>query len=246
MASEAPLAGLFEALRLADVHQPLVRNIVSLRVSQDLFDDLSDQPEHWKMAQQAEAAAKPASYRSAVPIIHRPFEDAAWFNAIGFPFRHWGQSRYSDGSFGVWYGTDTVLASVWETAYHWYYGLLSDAGFQDEAVVGERKVYQVQCDAALLDLRPALARYPVLLHPADYAATQQLGRRIHQEGHPGLVTRSVRWPEGSSYAVLNPALLSAPRQHSNLAYRSKAGFIEVETRPGKVWLRIDCRELRSR
>ena len=55
------------------------------------------------LAQQVESAVKPLQYHSPTPVIHRPFEEAEWFNAIGWPFQHWQSSRYSDGSFGVWY-----------------------------------------------------------------------------------------------------------------------------------------------
>ena len=42
---------LFSNLTLTDIHQNVVRNIVSLRVSEDLFDDLTDDPEAWQAAQ---------------------------------------------------------------------------------------------------------------------------------------------------------------------------------------------------
>ena len=73
------------------------------------------------------ANARGSGSHSPTPAIHRPFEEAEWFNAIGWPFQHWQSSRYSDGSFGAWYGADSVEATVYETAYHWYHGLLADA-----------------------------------------------------------------------------------------------------------------------
>ena len=62
---------LFSRLALADVHRDVARNIVSLRTSQDLFDDLSSAPEDWRLAQQVEDAVKPPPYTSAEPAIHR-------------------------------------------------------------------------------------------------------------------------------------------------------------------------------
>lgn len=79
---------LFAELPLADFHQDVARNIVSLHRSEDLFDDLSDDPAEWELAQTVEDEAKPPPYRSGTPLIHRPFEDADWFNAIAWPFRH--------------------------------------------------------------------------------------------------------------------------------------------------------------
>ena len=102
------MKSLFAQLTLADIRQDVARNVVSLRQSQDLFDDLSADPAEWLLAQKVEDAIKPPVYRSRMPIIDRPFEDAQWFNAITWPFRHWRASRFSDGSFGVWYGSESV------------------------------------------------------------------------------------------------------------------------------------------
>lgn len=235
---------LFSCLTLVDIHQDVIRNIVSLRESQDLFDDLTDNPEEWLLAQRVEDQVKPPPYRSHTPVIHRPFEDAEWFNAIIWPFKHWQTSRFSDGSFGVWYGCDAVETCVFESAYHWYRGLLCDAGFENETIIGERKLYSVACDAALLDFRQvAHEKYPDLLHKTDYTFAQSIGTRIHREGHPGLLTASVRYPDGESYAVFNSAVLSNPRHHCQLTYRLEAQHIVVEKTPGVAWLEISIDEI---
>lgn len=234
---------LFGRLTLVDVHRDVVRNIVSLRSSQDLFDDLTDDPSGWTLAQRVEQEIKPPLYRSPTPIIDRPFEDARWSEAILWPFKNRRASRFSDGSFGVWYGSDSVETSVHESAYHWLHGLLADAGFERERVVAERKVYRVACDAALLDFRPSLDAHPELLHPTDYRFCQSVGARIHREGHPGLLTRSVRCPAGENVAVFNPGVLSDPRQAASLTYRLEDDRIVVEKRPGKAWLVLETRAL---
>lgn len=63
-------------------------------------------------------------------MVYWPFEEAAWY-AIDHPFRYWMHNRYPDGSFGVWYGTDTVETAVHETTHHRRAGLLADAGFAE-------------------------------------------------------------------------------------------------------------------
>jgi len=235
---------LFSRLAVIDTHRDLRRNIVSLRESRNLFDDLSNDPAEQALAQQVESAVKPLQYHSPTPVIHRPFEEAEWFNAIGWPFQHWQSSRYSDGSFGVWYGADSVQASVHETAYHWYHGLLPDAeGFAGEAVAIERKVYNVACDALVLDLQPCVGEFPALLHKTDYAFTQQVGARLQREGHPGMVTPSARYLEGLVYVFFNDAVLSNPRANCMLTYRLKGGHIRVEKRPGTTWRRIPVANL---
>ncbi len=236
--TEAP-ADFWPALRVADIDRDLLRNIVSQRVPEDLFDDLSDKPAHTRLALEVERQVRPAAYRSATPVIDRPFEEATWAAAIGWPFRHWQTSRYSDGSFGVWYGADTLETSVRESAHHWVRGFLADAGFDREAVVGEREVYAVACRAALLDLRPAVQAAPSLLHPVDYSLSRAVGRRLRHEGHPGLLAPSVRHPPGQTYAVFNPAVLSNPRSHIVLTYRFDGTRLAVEKRPGRRWLSVD-------
>lgn len=230
---------LFARLSLADVQQDVVRNIVSLRQSQDLFDDLTDDPAEWRLAQKVEDEVKPPPYRSSAPIIDRPFEDAAWFNAISWPFKHWQASRFSDGSYGVWYGSESVETTVFESAYHWYRGLLSDAGYEREAVIAERQVYAVACSAALLDFRKAAGEHPDLLHPSDYAFCQSVGARIHREGHPGLITPSVRRPAGENVAIFHPGVLSQPRHHCQLTYRLAGEQIVVEKQLGVAWVTLD-------
>ncbi len=229
---------LFSHLTLADVHRSVIRNVVSIGSSQDLFDDLTSSPAEWALAQQVEDAVKPPLYQSRTPVIHRPFEDAAWANAIGWPFKHWQASRFSDGSFGVWYGCDSAETSVYETAYHWFSRFLTDAGFENERVVGERKLYEVACDAALVDLRPLTTQQTGLMHKTNYSYTQLVGARLHREGHPGLVTTSVRHASGTNYAVLNPVVLSNPRHHCQLTYRLDGQRITIEKQPGVVWMEI--------
>jgi hypothetical protein len=235
---------LFADLHVVNVQGTVLRNIVSLRVSQNLFDDLSADPAEQRLALQVEDAVKPLNYQSATPIIHRPFEEAEWFNAIGYPFKQWSTSRYSDGSFGVWYGADSLEATVFETAYHWYTGLLADAeDFSKENVAVERKVYNVECSALLLDLKPQAAAFPTLLHKTDYTFTQQVGARIQREGHPGLLTTSVRYPKGTVSVIFNPAVLSSPKVNCVLTYQLKTDHIAVEKRPRVTWRRIELTDL---
>ncbi|MCG2582813.1 RES family NAD+ phosphorylase [Massilia sp. TS11] len=232
------MSSIFSGLALVEVDARLLRNIVSLRVSEDLFDDLSPAAADWALAQQVEDASKPPVYRSPQPVIDRPFEDAAWFNAIQWPFAHWQQSRFSDGRYGVWYGSDSVETTAWETAWHWYHGLIRDAGFEHEAVTAERRIYTVHCRAALLDLRPKAADFPDLLHKSDYSFAQSVGARIRHEGHPGLVTLSARRSGGENTVIFNPAVLSQPRHHAYLSYKLQGGQIRVERTPGRRWFDI--------
>lgn len=229
---------LFTQLALADINKDVARNIVSLGQPQNLFDDLTSEPAEWLLAQKVEGENKPPPYRSHTPIINRPFEDTQWFNAIIWPFEHWQSSRFSDGTYGVWYGSESIETTVYESAYHWYRGLLSDAGFEGMTVVAERRVYLVACHAALLDCRKTVDNYPDFLHPLDYRFCQSVGSRIHREGHPGLLTQSVRRPVGENVVIFNPDVLSNPRQNCQLTYRLEGDQITVEKQAGGIWIKL--------
>ena len=146
--------------------------------------------------------------------------------------------QVSDGSFGAWYGCSTAQTSVYETVYHWYRNFLSDAGFNTEGVVGERKLCEVNCEVALADLRPLLTEHPYLTHPSDYTRPQAIGAKFHREGHPGLLTKSARFPDGDNYVILNPSVLSNPKIHSFLTYRINGQNVIIDKETGKKWLSI--------
>lgn len=223
---------------LADLHGVWHRNIVAPRAARALFDDLSDDPAAWTIAERMTQRGRPLVYQSNTPIIDRPFEDAAWSSAIGWPFRHWQASRFSDGSYGVWYGSESIETTIYESAYHWVRRLLRDAGFEREEVAIERAVFTVACDGALIDLRSTTTAHPDLLHPSDYTLTHTVGARLHREGHPGLVIQSVRRPAGENIAVFNPVVLSDPQSVGPLTYRWREGAIEVERGTGTRWFTI--------
>ena len=232
------MSSLFSHLALSDVHQDLIRNIVSIRESQDLFDDLSDDPSEWELGQSLEGEIKPPPYGAHPTVIHRPFEDSEWFNAIQWPFKNWQESRFSDGSFGAWYGSNSIETTVFETVYHWLSGFLRDAGFENELVIIERKIYAVACDAALLDLRKLNTEYRDILHPSDYSFSHTVGQRIHREGHPGLRVESVRHPKGENFAIFNPAVLTNPKVNCFLTYRLTKNAIIVERNLGETWMTL--------
>ena len=239
------MKALFAQLTLAVIDRDVARNIISFRDSQNVFDDLTDDPDEWKLAQQVQEEIQLPRHRSPTPIIDQTFNDANWYNAINWPFKHRQHSRFSDGTYGVWYGSESVETTVYESAYHWYSGLLSDAGYEREAVVSERTIVSVACAATLLDFRKAARTFPELLHPSDYSYTQTVGARIHREGHPGLIMQSVRRSDGENIAVFNPAVLTNPREIGHLTYKLDRDSIIVEKQAGKTWMTLEVKELKK-
>lgn len=219
--------------QVADFRGDLVRNIKGIRVSQDLFDDLTRDTTDRQVAIAAEGTTR---ISSPAPLITRPFD---YGTVITYPFvpQNWHATRYSDGMrYGVWYGALELETTVRETLYHWH-RFLTDSFPLDREVVGERRVFQVRCEAILIDLRNA--KEPRLVERNDYSFTQPLGAYLWQRAQSGLLAPSARGP-GTAAAILRPEALSEVRDLCYLTYRMNPlqDTAVVERTPGEAWLSI--------
>lgn len=214
--------------RNRDLNQDLKRNIVSLRISQNLFDDLTDGDESLSVvAQQLEQEVKKDI---PIGIIHRSFH---YTTAIEYPFsaEPYLHSRYGDGSYAVWYAALELDTSIYETAFHMMREQLKIEGL-NEIIYQERAVYDVHCRALLVDLSSRKLQYPELV-ANDYVFTQQIGKRMHLEGHPGLIAPSAR-TQGTNAAIFRKEVLSNPRVICYLNYllNPSTRKIIIERQPG--------------
>jgi len=219
------------------------RTIVSLRTSIDIFAELVDDPADHEDLVAHEMATKP--FERKPPVITRPFEEAEVYDAvakaIAWPFEHPCRSRFSNGSYGVWYGSKSLETSVYETVYHFRVNTLSsDAVSSGSVVAEERRVHLVGCTAALIDLRPHLENEPELLNPNDYSVCQTIGAQLYHSALPGVLTHSVRHPDGLIIAVFQEGTLTNPRTVCNLTYYLEVdtGRVRVERELGRTWMEI--------
>lgn len=222
------------------MNEDIKRNILSLRVSEDLFDDLyNDEPDCAAIAQAAEARVK-----QHIPngIISRGFH---YTTGIMYPFEseNYQQTRFSDGSFGCWYGSMDLETTIYETAYHNLKDVLSILGIT-ETVYRERRIYNIHCQGILLDFRSQVKKYPELI-ANDYAFTQQIGKRIATEGHPGLITPSARKSRGVNVVSFTEKILTNPRVLHYLSYyiNPVKKSVRVEKEKGKLLLEADFKEV---
>jgi RES domain len=227
-------AELFSAS--VDFHDDLVRNIPGIRASQDLFDDLSSDPADWDIAIAAEGSER---IPTGSALITRPFD---YGSVIGYTFdaAHWQATRFSDGSsYGVWYGSIDIETTVYETAWHWYRFLLDSFAGEARAIVTDRRVFDVRCDALLIDLRGKDAAHPALTSRTSYAFTHKLGRYLREQDQNGLLVRSARC-RGTNAAIFRPERLSNVRDRAYLTYRLDVAqdTLVVERTPGRKWLKV--------
>ncbi len=219
-----------------DFHDDLVRNIKTIRESQDLFDDLARDPRD-----RAAAIAAEAGERIPTPaaIVTRPFD---YGTVIGYSFdpSAWQATRFGDARrYGVWYGSLAAETTVYETVFHWHRFLLDSFATEDRFIVGERRLFDVRCDALLIDARGREAAFPDLVSRAGYAFTHALGGFLVDQGANGILVRSARC-DGINGAIFRRERNSNVRERMHLTYRCNPArdLCTVERTPGETWLAI--------
>jgi hypothetical protein len=120
-------------------------------------------------------------------------------------------SRFSDGSFGVYYageGVDTALA---ESRFHRQRFL---AWSKEPPLRLEMRAYYARIEAELHDLRGHTRTHPQWFDPDPdrYGPAQALGMRLQAAGSNGLVYPSVRRTGGECVGVFRPRVVAPVTQ----------------------------------
>jgi hypothetical protein len=119
-------------------------------------------------------------------------------------------SRFSDGSYGVYYAASDLDTAVAEVGHHRARFLARTA---EPAIDIDLRCYRVPVRATLVDLRGRRAQAAVL-DPGAYAASQAFGRARRDAGEAGIVHASVRRREGECVALFTPRATVPPAVQS--------------------------------
>ena len=122
-------------------------------------------------------------------------------------------SRFSDGSWGVYYAADSFDTALAEVSCHRAAFLERTA---EPAIDIDLRWLHADLLDKLHDLRVLVDAMPAVYHPSSYAASQALARTLRGQGSPGIAYRSVRRPEGQCAAILRPNALSNARVAGHL------------------------------
>jgi len=122
-------------------------------------------------------------------------------------------SRFSDGSWGVFYAAHSVATAVEETVYHRERFLAATA---EPACDIEMRCYRTSLDSRLHDLRGG---WPAEHDPDSYAASVALAGRLRAAGSNGIVYDSVRHAGGECVAAFFPDVVAPCLQAQHLIYR---------------------------
>jgi hypothetical protein len=121
-------------------------------------------------------------------------------------------SRFSDGSFGVFYASRALETAIRETVYHRERFL---ARTHEPPLQVQMRSYQCTLQGNFHDLRGG---YPAEHHPDDYRASQRLAGVLRASGANGIVYDSVRHPGGNCAAVFWPDKVGPCRTTRHYAY----------------------------
>jgi len=113
-------------------------------------------------------------------------------------------SRFSDGSYGVYYAARELDTAIAEVRHHLaiFYRYTREAPLQTDM-----RTYYADVDAEMHDIRGMQTSLPEMYDAEDYAASQALGLRLRAAGSAGIAYSSVRHAGGECAAIFKPSAL---------------------------------------
>ena len=133
------------------------------------------------------------------------------------PFTHVGrESRFSDGSYGVYYAGLDLQTAIKETVFHREKFLASTKEGPQEI---DMRSYITSVLSPLNDIRDKTNKHYVRMHnPDDYSSSQTFAKQLRVESSNGIFYRSVRHDGGECVAIFRPAALNIPTQGKHYTY----------------------------
>ncbi|MBA1147082.1 RES family NAD+ phosphorylase [Ectothiorhodospiraceae bacterium WFHF3C12] len=201
--------------------RPSYRVVASRFPPVGVFDRVAD-PADLEAVYQLEAITNPRVRQEAGDISLVPPQERVTgpgSTPIMAAFTHLNPdgSRFSDGSFGVYYCARVEETAIRESVYHTERFL----GLSDEPPIDvQKRVYCVDLQAQLHDIRGLGRERPQWYDPESYAGSQPLGMALRSAGATGVVYDSVRHGGGQCAGAFRPrALIPPARQSRHLALR---------------------------
>ena len=126
-------------------------------------------------------------------------------------------SRFTDGSYGVYYAASNINTAIAETRFHRARFL---AATNEPPIEIDMRSYASNVDAELHDIR---GQQDILLeiydsNPDHYSSAQKLAKRLRDKGSNGIVYSSVRDQDGECIAVFRPPILEPVVQSAHYCY----------------------------
>jgi len=152
---------------------------------------------------------------SLVPAEERLFGPGSTCIMAAFTHLNPQGSRFSDGSYGVFYCARKRDTAIAETRYH---AALFMAATREPSMRLQMRLLTVEAGGKVADLRQASEAEPRIVDPDDYAYPQSIGRTLRAEGARGILYPSVRHPGVECLAALRTTLLKYCQHAAYLEY----------------------------
>jgi hypothetical protein len=151
-----------------------------------------------------------------VPVDERLGGPGASYVMAAFTHVNPKGSRFSDGSFGVYYAAAALETAIVETVFHF------EAFARDSADPPRSEDFRVLAGAVTAEFEdvavlPA-ARRVGILDPASYVASQAYGIELRAAGVNGVAYPSVRHDGGQCIGAFRPRAVGIPHQERHLKY----------------------------
>jgi len=204
------------ALQVELSHQKQYRIIPSTFPPINFFEDLVD-PDEMDVLYEIESLTNERLRQEVGDIFLVPVEDrvsGVGASIIMAAFTHiYKPSRFTDGSYGVYYAGLTLETAIKETVFHRENFLRAT---RENACNLTMRVYEGTINKALHDIRGP--EYASLHHQDDYKESQIFGKNLKKLHEWGLIYNSVRHIGGHCIAIFRPPAVSIPRQKALLSY----------------------------
>jgi hypothetical protein len=194
-----------------------VRIIPSVFPPVDLFRRVAE-PGDVDAVQAIESAFNPRLRESGAPLARtteRVVGPGAGYIMAAFTHISPDGSRFSNGTYGVFYAAQREATAIAETRYHRQRFMRATKQARCEL---DMRVLFVTVKAALHDLRRMRTVLPDVYRLEDYTAAQLLGGALRAGGSNGVVYDSVRDESGKCAGIFQPQAVSQCRDVKRLRY----------------------------
>jgi hypothetical protein len=151
-----------------------------------------------------------------IPVEDRITGPGTSFIMAAFTHLNPQGSRFSDGTYGVFYAGSTLETAIAETRHHREQFMRATS---EPSMEIDMRVLLTDLDKELYDIRGMRNTLPAIYADHDYNASQVLGRQLREQNAWGLAYDSVRHDSGECVAIFRPPALSHCRQAQHLCYR---------------------------
>lgn len=184
-----------------------------------IFEQVAN-PEDFEALYQLEGRTNERLRNERGDIALVPAQQCVFGAGVGYimaAFTHLNKSgsRFSDGSFGVYYAGLDLRTAIEESRYHRAQFLAYTQQAPQEL---DMRVLTAKVTASLHDITGQMKSSPELYLPDDYAPSQTWAKPLRQSGADGVVYDSVRHAGGTCFAVFRPKCLSRCVQADQLRY----------------------------